>query len=55
MIVIASVVAGAAFGAMTARKRGGGPADIAQYAAASAMAFGVVGMIATIVIDRLAG
>lgn len=55
MIVIASVLAGAGYGAMTAKKRGGKPADIAQYAAASAMAFGVGGMILTIVIDRLAG
>ncbi|MDK3073122.1 apolipoprotein acyltransferase [Sedimentitalea sp. JM2-8] len=54
MIVIASVALGAVVGAMTAKRQGGKTADIAQYAAASAMAFGAIGMIATIVIDRLA-
>lgn len=55
MIVIAGAVIGAIFGAMLARKQGGKPADIAQYAVASAMAFSVVAMIATVIIDRLAG
>ncbi|MBJ6373172.1 apolipoprotein acyltransferase [Sedimentitalea arenosa] len=55
MIVIAGAVAGAAFGAMTAKKRGGNRADIAQYAVASAMAFAVVGMLLTVIIDRVAG
>ncbi len=55
MIVIAGILIGAVTGAMIARKRGGKPADLAQYAAASAMAFGVVAMIATVLIDKLAG
>lgn len=54
MIVIGGILAGAILGALIARKRGGKPADIAQYAAASGMAFGVVAMIATIVLHRLA-
>ncbi|WP_424986216.1 hypothetical protein [Microbulbifer sp. S227A] len=55
MIVIAGVLLGAVFGVVLAKKGGGKPADMMQYAAASALAFGVVAMIATVLIDRLAG
>lgn len=55
MIVIVGIILGAIVGVVLARKGGGKPADIAQYAAASALAFGVVAMIATVLIDRLAG
>lgn len=55
MIVIVGIILGAIVGVVLARKNGGKPADIAQYAAASALAFGVVAMIATVLIDRLAG
>ncbi|MDU9003395.1 hypothetical protein [Sedimentitalea todarodis] len=55
MIVIAGVLLGAVFGVILARKGGGKAADMAQYAAASAMAFGIVAMIATVLIDRLVG
>lgn len=55
MIVIAGVLLGAVFGMILAKKNGGKAADLAQYAAASAMAFGIVAMIATVLIDRLAG
>ncbi|MBK0326803.1 apolipoprotein acyltransferase [Rhodobacteraceae bacterium F11138] len=55
MIVIAGIVSGAIIGALIAKRRGGKPADLAQHAAAAAMAFGVVAMIATVLIDRLAG
>jgi len=54
MIVIAGVVLGAILGALTAKRRGGKLVDIAQYATASAMAFGIVAMIATVVLHRLA-
>lgn len=54
MIVIAGTVLGAIIGALAARKRGGKPADIAQYATATAMIFAMVAMIATIVLHRLA-
>lgn len=52
MIVIAGAVIGAILGALTARKRGGNRLDMAQYAAGFAMAFVVVGMVATVLIDR---
>lgn len=52
MIVIAGAVIGIILGALTARKRGGNRLDMAQYAAGFAMAFVVVGMIATVLIDR---
>jgi uncharacterized membrane protein YebE (DUF533 family) len=55
MIVIFGILLGAIVGVVLARKNGGKPADMAQYAAASALAFGVFAMIATVVIDRLAG
>ena len=37
----------------TARKRGGNTADLLQYGAVYAIAFGIVGVIATIVIHRV--
>ncbi|MEY8827750.1 hypothetical protein AB9K34_04940 [Sedimentitalea sp. XS_ASV28] len=55
MIVIAAILLGAIFGVVLARKRGGKTADTIQYAIASALSFGVVAMIATVLIDRLAG
>ena len=54
MIVVVCAIAGALFGALAARKRGGKLADIAQYAVASAMVFGIIGMIATVLLHRLA-
>lgn len=53
MIVILAALSGAIIGGMTARKRGGNRLDIAQYAAGYALAFTVVGLIATVVIDRI--
>ncbi|WP_139236343.1 hypothetical protein [Sedimentitalea nanhaiensis] len=55
MIVIAGIILGAIIGALIARKRGGTPADLAQHAAAAGMAFGVVAMLVTVLIDKLAG
>ncbi|MGB7241920.1 MAG: apolipoprotein acyltransferase [Sulfitobacter sp.] len=52
MIVLAAVLIGAIWGGMTAARRKGNRKDIAQYAVGFAMAFGIVGMIATVVIDR---
>jgi hypothetical protein len=52
MIVIFAMLAGAVIGGMTAARRQGNRKDIAQYAAGYAMAFMVVGMILTVVIDR---
>lgn len=52
MIVIALALLGAVLGGLTAKKRNGSRADIAQYAAGYAIAFALVGMIATLVIHR---
>jgi len=54
MIVIAAALIGAILGGMTAKKRGGKLADIAQYAAVYAIGFAIVGMLATILIHRSA-
>ena len=53
MIAIGLALLGAVIGGMTARKRGGNRKDIAQYATGYGMAFLVVGMIATVVLDRM--
>lgn len=52
MIVIALALLGAVLGGFTAKKRNGSRADIAQYAAGYAIAFALVGMVATLVIHR---
>lgn len=52
MIVFGAALIGAILGALSAKKRGGAPLDIAQYAASFAIAFAVVGMIATVIIHR---
>lgn len=54
MIVLGAALIGAIIGGMTARKRGGNGLDIAQYAASFAIAFAIVGLIATVVIHRMA-
>jgi len=51
MIVIAAALIGAALGASRARARGGNRLDMAQYGAAHAIAFALLGLFATIVID----
>jgi hypothetical protein len=53
MIVIGALILGALFGGWTARRRGGRPADIAQYATVHAIFFGLVGLFLTLVLDRL--
>jgi hypothetical protein len=52
MIVIGLALLGAILGGMRAKARGGKPADIAQYAAAHAIAFALVGLVATIALHR---
>lgn len=44
---------GAVLGGLSARKRGGKPLDIAQYATAFGIAFALLGLIATIIISRM--
>ncbi len=55
MIVFAIAAIGAVYGALDARKRGGKPADMAQFAFGYAVAFGLVGMLGAILYARLAG
>ncbi|WP_425043875.1 apolipoprotein acyltransferase [Primorskyibacter sp. S87] len=54
MIVFFLALLGAVIGAVTARKRNGKPADIAQYAAGYAIAFAIVGLLATTLVHRMA-
>jgi hypothetical protein len=53
MIVIASVLCGAVLGALTAKRREGTGLDMAQYAAGYGIAFGVLGLFASIAIGSL--
>jgi uncharacterized membrane protein YeaQ/YmgE (transglycosylase-associated protein family) len=53
MIYIISGIIGAVIGGFTAKKRKGKPADIAQYATAYAIAFALIGLILTVVLDRV--
>ncbi len=56
MIVIGGAILGALIGALTARKRGGKPADMAQYAAGYGIALALLGLFLTIFLERsLAG
>lgn len=55
MIVIAAALIGGLVGALSARRHGGKPADIAQYAAAHAIGFALVGVAITIAVERMAG
>ena len=52
MIALGLALIGAIIGGLTARKRGGNRKDIAHYAAGYGMAFLIVGMIATVLLDR---
>lgn len=53
MIIIAALVIGAVLGWRRAVQLGGNGRDRAQYAAAYAMAFTVIGLFLTVVIDRM--
>ena len=53
MFVIAGLVLGAIGGGLSARRRGGKPADIAQYAAVYAILFGLLGLFLTLFLDRM--
>lgn len=52
MIIIGAVILGAVIGGLTAKRRGGNRLDIAQYAVGFAIAFALLGLLATIFIDR---
>ncbi len=53
MIVLAGLLGGGAWGAWLARSRKGNRADMAQYAAGFGIAFGLLGLFATILLDKL--
>lgn len=53
MIVIAGLVFGALGGALLARSRGGRGLDMAQYAAGFGIAFALLGLFATIILERV--
>ncbi len=53
MIVIGGFILGAVVGALTARQRGGKPADMAQYAAGFGIAFCLLGLFLTILLERM--
>lgn len=52
MIIILGAIIGAIIGGTTAYRRKGNKLDIAQYAAGYAMAFIVVSLILTVILDR---
>ena len=53
MLVIGGLVLGAIGGALYARRYGGKPIDMAQYAASFGIAFGLLGLFLTLLLDRL--
>ena len=53
MIVIAAVIIGALLGWRRAGQLGGGRWDRVQYAAGFAVAFAVLGLFATVILDRM--
>ena len=53
MIWTAAIVVGAVTGAATAFRRGGRKLDALHYAAGFAVAFGLAGMIVSVLLDRL--
>ena len=53
MIVIASLILGAALGAIQARRKGGNRLDMLQYAGVFAIIGAVTGLFLTITVERL--
>ena len=53
MIVILAFALGALWGGFLARRRGGSRLDIAQYAVAFGLAFGIVGLFVTVAAERM--
>ena len=52
MIILAGLVLGILIGSFTAKNRGGRKLDILQYGAAYGIAFTLVGVFVTIIIER---
>ncbi|WP_173861058.1 hypothetical protein [Tabrizicola sp. TH137] len=53
MIIIAGFVLGAVYGVRKARKAGGKRLDLLQYGAGFGIAFSLLGLFATLLLDRL--
>lgn len=52
VIIAAGLILGILFGAFSAKKRGGKTLDILQYATVYAIAFTLLGLFASIIIER---
>jgi hypothetical protein len=52
MLIFAGALGGALWGGFLARRRKGSRLDIAQYAAAFAIAFAILGLFATVLLDK---
>lgn len=52
MIIAAGLVLGILIGALTAKRRGGKSLDMLQYAAGFGIAFMLVGLVITIILER---
>ncbi len=53
LVVFGMAAVGAILGVLTARKRNGSGADMAQYAAGYGIAFALVGLILSLILVRL--
>jgi hypothetical protein len=53
MIALAGLLLGATYGAVIAKKRGGKTLDAVQYAAGFGIAFCLLGLFATIALERI--
>ena len=53
MIWTAGILIGSVFGAVSALRRGGRKLDALQYAAGFAVAFGLLGLVISVILDRL--
>ena len=53
MIILAAAILGIGIGALTARRRGGKPLDMLQYAVGYGIAFTLLGFVLAIIIDRM--
>ena len=54
MIILASLALGVFLGLRAAKKRGGKRLDLLQYAAGYGIAFTLIGVMVTLVVERLA-
>jgi hypothetical protein len=55
MVVLAGLVLGVLIGTFTAKRRGGKALDLLQYGAVYGIAFSLIGLLLTVIIDRSLG